>query len=134
MAPLEKRLKFKNEFVAKWNISLVSISVNVHICDSTNKFSSARTEKKKIFNLYLHLSKWLENNVHWILKNICWSLKEQKFESVVVVNLGPVWINLFEFIYWYKHLRDCLGELTETTYDMSISCVQHISISFPSLT
>jgi hypothetical protein len=33
----------------------------------------------------------------------------------------PIRIELFEFIYFHKHLLDSLREFMETTYDMFIS-------------
>jgi hypothetical protein len=42
-----------------------------------------------------------------------------------------VWIDLFKFVYWHKHLWDCLEGLIETIYDMSMSCFQLVSISSP---
>jgi hypothetical protein len=38
-------------------------------------------------------------------------------------------INLFELIYWHKHLWDYSRELIQTTNVMFISCFQLISIS-----
>jgi hypothetical protein len=37
---------------------------------------------------------------------------------------GLLSIDLFEFIYWHKLLRDYLEELMQTIYDMSISYFQ----------
>jgi hypothetical protein len=45
------------------------------------------------------------------------------FYQLMMWNLELIWFDLFELINWHKHLWDCLGELRETSYDMSIiSC------------
>jgi hypothetical protein len=42
----------------------------------------------------------------------------------------PHWINLFEVIYRYKHLWECLGELIEIADDLSINYCQLIKLTY----
>ena len=47
--------------------------------------------------------------------------EEEVFKGDFMTSTGPVWISLFDLIYWHNHLCDCLEELMKTTYDLFVS-------------
>jgi hypothetical protein len=64
-----------------------------------------------------------------IFNNQDWAIWIVLVYTLVILHLVHVLISLFELTYKHKHVWDCFGEVTETTYDISISRFQLISIS-----